>query len=77
MANINITIRMDEELRKEADALFEELGLSLTSAINAFVRQAVREGRIPFELTTRPQIPHEPAGKQSISYAFVELPDEN
>ena len=54
MANVNITIRMDEDLKKQADALFDELGMSFTTAINVFVRQAIREGRIPFEVTTVP-----------------------
>ena len=54
MANVNITIRMDEDLKKQADALFDELGMSFTTAINVFVRQAIREGRIPFEVTTTP-----------------------
>ena len=54
MANVNITIRMDEDLKKQADLLFEELGMSFTTAINVFVRQAIREGRIPFEVTTVP-----------------------
>ena len=50
MANINVTVRIDEDLKNQADELFDDLGLSFTSAINVFVRQAVREGRIPFEI---------------------------
>ena len=42
MSNINVTIRMDEDLKKEADALFAELGVNLSTAFNIFVRQAVR-----------------------------------
>ena len=56
MANVNITIRMDEDLKKTADELFDELGMSFTTAINVFVRQALREGRIPFEVTTKPTV---------------------
>ena len=48
MSNINVTIRMDEELKKQADALFNELGFNLSTAFNIFVRQAVREQSIPF-----------------------------
>ena len=55
MANVNVTIRMDDDLKKEADALFDELGMSFTTAVNVFVRQAVREGRIPF-LIGRPDV---------------------
>ena len=52
MANTNVTIRVDEALKAEADELFDELGMSFTTAVNVFVKQAVREGRIPFEVTT-------------------------
>lgn len=51
MANINITIRIDEELKKEADNLFHELGMSFTTAVTIFAKQAVREQRIPFDIT--------------------------
>ena len=50
MANINVTIRMDEQLKAQADELFTDLGLSLSSAITMFAKQAVREQRIPFEV---------------------------
>ncbi len=50
MANINVTIRMDEELKAQADELFSDLGLSLSAAITMFAKQAVREQRIPFEI---------------------------
>lgn len=53
MANTNITIRMDEELKREADELFDELGMSFTTAVNIFVKQAVRERRIPFGVSTK------------------------
>ena len=47
----NISIRMDADLKAQADALFGELGMNLTTAFNIFVRQALREGRIPFEIS--------------------------
>lgn len=47
----NISIRMDDALKKQADALFGELGMNMSTAFNIFVRQAVREGRIPFEVS--------------------------
>ena len=46
----NISIRMDTELKAQAEALFNELGMNLTTAFNIFVRQSLREGRIPFEI---------------------------
>lgn len=49
-SNINVTVRIDEELKDQADALFEDLGMSFTTAINVFVRQCLREGGIPFAI---------------------------
>ena len=47
----NISIRMDADLKAQADALFAELGMNLSTAFNIFVRQALREGRIPFDIS--------------------------
>ena len=46
----NISIRMDSDLKTQADALFGELGMNLTTAFNIFVRQSLREGCIPFDI---------------------------
>lgn len=55
MANntTNISIRMDADLKAQADALFAELGMNLTTAFNIFVRQALREGGIPFAISLK------------------------
>ena len=47
---INISIRMDADLKAQADALFAELGMNLSTAFNIFVRQSLRDGGIPFEV---------------------------
>lgn len=47
----NISIRMDSDLKAQADALFNELGMNLSTAFNIFVRQSLREGRIPFDIS--------------------------
>lgn len=52
MSNItSVSFRIDTELKKQADELFNSLGLNMTTAFNMFLRQSVREGRIPFEAT--------------------------
>lgn len=48
MANTSVTIRMDEKLKKQAEELFSDLGLNMTTAFTAFASQAVREQCIPF-----------------------------
>jgi DNA-damage-inducible protein J len=47
----NISIRMDAELKKQAEKLFSELGMNMTTAFNIFLRQSVRQQRIPFEIS--------------------------
>jgi DNA-damage-inducible protein J len=51
MATTSINVRMDESVKREADKLFAELGLNMTTAINVFVRQTVRQHKIPFEIS--------------------------
>lgn len=48
MASVSTNIKIDAELKKEAQVLFEKLGLNLSTAVNIFLRQAVREQGIPF-----------------------------
>lgn len=51
MSQTTVTIRMDKKLKEDAEKLFNELGLSLTTALTIFLKIAVREQRIPFALT--------------------------
>lgn len=51
----SITIRVDSTLKKNFDDLCEEFGLSITSAINIFMRAVVREKKIPFEIRKYPE----------------------
>lgn len=47
----NVSFRIDSDLKAQADALFSQLGMNMTTAFNIFLRQSVREGCIPFEIT--------------------------
>ena len=49
----NLNIRIDKEIKQQADQLFDEMGLSLSTAINIFVRQAIKNKGIPFRITTK------------------------
>lgn len=51
MATKNVTIRMDVDLKKSAEKLFSELGLNMTTAVNMFLKQAVREQRFPLPIS--------------------------
>lgn len=50
MAAVSTNIKIDKDLKKESQELFESFGLTLSSAINLFLRQSVREGAIPFRV---------------------------
>ena len=54
MATTSVTIRMDENLKKQAERLFEEMGLNMTTAFTIFTKAVVREQKIPFEITADP-----------------------
>ena len=53
MKSVNVTVRIDEDLKKQADALFSDLGMSLSTAFNVFLRQSVREQQLPFMVSRR------------------------
>jgi len=50
MAQTSINIRTDEELKKQFDVVCSEIGLTLSTAINIFMKTVVRQKRIPFPL---------------------------
>lgn len=50
MAQTNINIRIDAELKKQFEAFCSEIGMSMSTAFTVFAKQAVRQYRIPFEL---------------------------
>ena len=50
MASTNFSVRMDSEIKKQCEALYGELGMNLTTAINVFLRQSLRAGGFPFEV---------------------------
>ena len=50
METANLNIRTDKEVKQAAEKLFEALGINMSTAVNMFLRQAIRENGIPFEL---------------------------
>jgi DNA-damage-inducible protein J len=51
-ANTNINIRVDNDVKIKAQKIFSALGMDMTTAVNVFLRQAIRKNGIPFELVT-------------------------
>lgn len=50
MATTNLNIRTDKAIKDQAEEIFNELGLNMTTAVNMFLRTTIRERGIPFEL---------------------------
>ena len=46
----SLNIKIDRDLKNQADLLFNAMGMTLTTAVNVFVRQAVQEQAIPFKI---------------------------
>jgi DNA-damage-inducible protein J len=51
VAQTNVNIRMDENLKKQFDAFCSEIGMTMTTAFCVFAKTAVRQNRIPFEIS--------------------------
>ena len=48
------TIRIEPEVKREATAILDELGLSMSTAMNMFLRAVIREGGMPFDVRLAP-----------------------
>ena len=46
-----ISFRVDDEIKKKAERTFDDIGISMSAAINIYLKTVVRENRIPFELS--------------------------
>ncbi len=51
MAKVSTNVSIDADIKKQAQELFAELGMDLSTAINVFLRQSLRQHSIPFEIT--------------------------
>ncbi len=76
MAQATFSVRMDEGLKKQFDALCSDFGMTASTAINVFARAVVRERKIPFEITSpEPEITREKA--MQVFLALREQAKEN
>jgi len=68
----NLNIRIDKELKEQAETFFGELGLNMTTAFNIFVRQSLRQGKIPFELSVAADPFYSPANMSVLRQSLQE-----
>lgn len=50
MASTNFSVRLDNDLKKQSEAMYNELGINLTTAINVFLRKSLSVGGFPFDV---------------------------
>ena len=50
MATTNFSVRLDNDLKKQSEILYNELGINLTTAINVFLRKSLVVGGFPFDV---------------------------
>jgi addiction module RelB/DinJ family antitoxin len=56
MAQATFSVRMDDNLKRQFDALCADFGMNATTAFNIFARAVVRERRIPFEIQASKEV---------------------
>lgn len=63
MAKVSTSISIDADIKAKAQELFADIGLDLSTAINIFLRQSIRENGIPFEVSLN--VPAEVTGNHN------------
>lgn len=76
----NIIVRVDSQLKQQAEILFQEMGMNMSMAINIFLKQAVKDQGIPFTITNKPNRQTQKAikssqNKKKLSKAFENVED--
>lgn len=73
MAQTNINIRMDEDLKKQFEAFCSDIGMSMTTAFCVFAKKAVRERRIPFEISLENDPFYSPANIKRLKKSIAQM----
>ena len=70
------TIRIDLDVKKSASKIFDEIGISMSTAINTFLKTVVREGKMPFDINPESPKPQLKSGNATLNNAFIVKKDE-
>jgi DNA-damage-inducible protein J len=60
-----ISLRVEDDVKRNAEVTLNEIGLSMSAAINIFLKTVARERRIPFELSADPEVSSDPFYSES------------
>lgn len=69
--DVQVTIRVDKDLKESAENLFDRLGMNMSTALNVFLRKAVNEDAIPFPVSARRYGFGEGLSSEDITNAFT------
>lgn len=70
------TIRIDPDVKKQAGEVFDDIGISMSAAINTFLKAVVREGTMPFDIKPNHPKPLSNSGNAKLNHAFIVKKDE-
>ena len=73
MAQTSINVRMDEDLKRQFSAFCDDIGMSMSTAFCVFAKTAVRERRIPFEITAEGDPFYSPANMERLRRAAADM----
>jgi len=70
LANTSITFRTDEEIKRQANAIFADLGMDMTTGVNVLLRALVREKGFPFPVALEPNAEYREWMKQELAKSW-------
>ena len=70
------TIRIDQDVKKEAGKVFDDIGITMSAAINTFLKAVIREGALPFNINTDRPKQQKKSGNAKLNHAFIVKKDE-
>ena len=73
MAQTTVSIRMDEDLKKQFEAFCSDVGMNMTTAFCVFAKAAVRERRIPFEISARNDPFYSPENMERLRRSIAQM----
>ena len=53
MASVNVTVRVDEDVKREFDTFCDNVGINITTAVNMFIKNTIRTRELPFTVTDK------------------------
>ena len=73
MAQTNVNIRMDEDLKKQFEAFCSDVGMSMTTAFCVFAQAPVRQHKIPFEISAEKDPFYSPTNIERLKKSIAQM----